>query len=175
MNHHIDKRRSTTSPDKLVADIMQYEKASRKNRRVGDPWDHVHQTEPVVLQPYLASKDSVSVSRHGLFVSDTYPFLATSTGGLLHEGGTVEMLEIECPVSDEPVEVLCCSHKTFCLEFDGSKFNVKKQHPYYDQRQMEMGITGNKCADLLVFMTTPEGQSFCVEQVSFNVTQFNRD
>ena len=108
-------------------------------------------TSPVALAQYLA--DKVSVSRHSLFFSENHLFLATSTDGLVHgddKSGTVIVLEIKCPFSDQPLGVLACSRTDFCLEFDGSDFTVKKRHPYYHQLQMEMGITGCKWADLVV-------------------------
>ena len=118
MIHGIAKRRATTLPDKLVADIMGYSREAEVNNRGGDPREHGHQKEPVALQHYFALKgDSVTVLRHGIFVSETHPFLATSTDGLVHEDGSVCVLEIKCSVSDEPVEVLCCNRKTFLFNF----------------------------------------------------------
>ena len=133
----------------------------------------------VALAHYLADMgDKVSVSRHGLFVSENHPFVATSTDGLVHgddEPGTVGVLEIKCPFSDQPLEVLACSRTDFCLEFDGSDFTVKKRHPYYHQLQMEMGITGCKWADLVVFTMTATGPSKQIKHVPFDLTVFNSD
>ena len=175
MIHRVAKRKASTQPDKLVADILWYNDTGRTSFREGDPREHGHHMEPVALQHYLAEKgDKVTVSRHGLFVSEDHPFLATSTDGLVHEDGNpvvVGVLEIKCPASDEAVEVLCCTKKKFCLEFDGSAFRLKKNH----QLQMEMGITGCKWADFVVFTMTAAGPSLHVERVSFNPAVFNSD
>ena len=80
MIHRVAKRKASTQPDKLVADILRYNDTGRTSCREGDPRKHGHHMEPVALQHYLAEKgDKVRVSRHGLFVSEDHPFLATST------------------------------------------------------------------------------------------------
>ena len=90
------------------------------------------------------------------------------------ESSAVGVLEIKCP-SDKPLEILACSRTDFCLDFDGSDFTVKKRHSCYHQLQMEMGITGCKWADLVVFTMTATGPSKQVKRVPFDPTVFNLD
>ena len=179
MIYRFTTRKATTEPDKLVADILRYKEAGQRSYRDGDARAHGHKMEPVALAHYLADKgDKVSVSRHSLFVSESHPFLATSTDGLVHgddESGAVGVLEIKCPSSDQPLEILACARTDFCLDFDGSDFTVKKRHPYYHQLQMEMGITGCKWADLVVFTMTATGPSKQVKRVPFDPAVFNLD
>ena len=132
--------------------------------------------EPVTLAHHLADKDDkVSVSRHGLFVSESHPFLATSTDSLVHGDDESDAVSVKCPFSHQPLQILAYARTDFCLDFGGSDFTVKKRHPYYHQLQMEMGITGCKWADLVVFTMTATGPSKQVKRVPFGPAVFNLD
>lgn len=168
MVHRVAKRKSSTPPDNLVCDIMGYGQAKRL--KASDPREHGHRMEPIARDEYLALRhdDDITITEHGLFVDKSWPFLATSTDGLIHEGDSVGVLEIKCPMSEEPVDVLATERKNFCLQFQDGQLQLKRSHAYYLQLQMEMAITGCKWADFVVRSGSTDSPSMYVERVAFN-------
>ena len=87
-------------------------------------------------------------------VSAEYPYLATSTDGLIFEQGTSGegVLEIKCQVSREQIIDLAVKRKNFFLKkAEDGTLSLRKAHPYYTQVQFEMAISETSWCDFVVF------------------------
>ena len=120
--------------------------------------------EKVARESYrsLKNADRFMAVETGLWVSCDDPELACSPDGLImdHDEPTIYgILEIKCPKS---LENECVSHfdvklsdqqkKSFFLEInDEIKIMLKRTHKYYYQVQMQMGVTGTKFCDFVVW------------------------
>uniref|UniRef100_A0A6J0VF08 YqaJ viral recombinase domain-containing protein n=1 Tax=Pogona vitticeps TaxID=103695 RepID=A0A6J0VF08_9SAUR len=116
--------------------------------------------EKKAIRAYEALKSSkgekpVKVDDCGLFIDKKKAWLAASPDGVVREAGTgkdLGLLEVKCPYKHREKTVTeACKDKTFCLEKTGDSYALKKTHPYYVQVQCQMGVSGHKKADLVVF------------------------
>ena len=81
------------------------------------------------------------------------------------------LLEIKCPSSKFTVTpVDACSDKNFYLELCDSKPKLEENHEYYDQLQGQMGLTGAKWCDFIVY--TRAGMS--IERIPFNHSHWDK-
>ena len=113
----------------------------------------------------------VQVKRSGFFVSPKLYVLGCSPDGKVIDitSESVEdkfgLLEIKCPSSKFSVTpVDACSDKNFYLELCDNKPKLKEDHEYYDQVRGQMGLTGAKWCDFIVY--TKVGMS--IERIPFN-------
>ena len=158
MVHRAKNAAISKSPDSFIHDIMKYRTADGKPLSGDDPRQHGLRTEGVARDAYIAMMEtdggSVVVEEHGLFVSTEFPFLATSTDGLISDSRTSGkgVLEIKCPVGRKQIRDLMASRRNFCLKegVDGA-LSLRKTHAYHTQVQFEMAITGCQWADFVVF------------------------
>ncbi|KAJ7324699.1 hypothetical protein JRQ81_017719 [Phrynocephalus forsythii] len=116
--------------------------------------------EKKAVRAYEALKSSkgersVKVDDCGLFVDKNKTWLAASPDGVVREAGTgkeIGLVEVKCPYKHRDKTVTeACKDKTFCLEKTGDSYALKKTHPYYTQVQCQMGVSGHKKADLVVY------------------------
>ena len=173
MVHRVLKRRTGTPPDKLVTQIMGYSSDKETVKRRGDPRLHGHEMEDKARQHYIEHMhdrgDHVTVSQHGLFVSAEHPYIGSSIDGMIH--GTDKgpgVLEIKCPVSEQPIDVLAKKRKSFCLKLSDGHLQLKTSHMYYCQLHMEMAITGCSWANFVVFTASGTSTNIHIERVPFN-------
>jgi len=167
------------TPDKFVRDIMRYNNKKERELRWDDPREHGLRLEPLARRAYMQHKReegiTVQVEERGLIASGDYPFLATSTDGLITEEGMQGngVLEIKCPVSKDTIQNLAREKKNFfLLPTSNGGLELKESHPYYTQVQFEMAITGCSWADFVVF-TLPEeekDEDVFVQRVHFSVS-----
>ena len=96
------------------------------------------------------------------------PTLACTPDGKVIDPGCTEpfgLLEVKCPETKLLVMPLdACSDSNFCCENVDGQCKLKITHPYYAQVQGQMGITGAKLCDFLVY--TKKGMS--IERISFD-------
>eukprot|EP00117_Sycon_ciliatum_P020927 scpid39333/ scgid18501/ len=172
--HRVLRMRQSTSPDKLVADIVGLSKTTFKPGASGGARQHGHDMEDTARNHYISYMEDmgevVTVSQHGLFVSSEYPYIGTSVDGLVHIAGTDDcgVLEIKCPASTEKVEELVETRKSFFLKSSNGVLSLKKSHQYFSQVQMEMAVTGHKWTDFVVFTTCDGVHSIHVERIAFD-------
>lgn len=110
----------------------------------------------------------VDVYKCGLVVSKRGPTLACTPDGKVIDPGCTEpfgLLEVKCPETKFLVTPLdACSDSNFCCENVDGQCKLKITHPYYAQVQGQMGITGAKWCDFVVY--TKKGMS--IERISFD-------
>ena len=122
------------------------------------------QNERIARDSYKTSKnaDRFMVVETGYWVSSSDPELACSPDGLImdhDEPTTYGILEIKCPkslenehISDFETKLSVQQKKIFFLETDNeNKIILKRTHKYYYQIQMQMGVTGTKFCDFVVW------------------------
>ena len=137
--------------------------------------DHGIRYEPVAKREYVKYMNRighpVTVLDSGLFVSPKLYVLGCSPDGKVidHTAESNEdkfgLLEIKCPSSKFSVTPEdSCSDTSFYLEMKGSQPKLKTNHVYHDQVQGQMGITGAKWCDFVVY--TSVGMS--IERIPFN-------
>lgn len=116
--------------------------------------------EPTARKAYIAQMQqqhaTISVAKCGLFVLKDRIYIGASPDALVNcdccESG---LLEIKCPLSiahQDPNEV----DLAYLKQDDHGVDQVKKNHTYYSQMQLQMGVTERKWCDLYVF--TKHGQ-----------------
>ena len=104
---------------------------------------------------------SVDIYKCGLVVSQKEQTLACTPDGKVIDPGCTEpfgLLEVKCPETKFLVTPLdACSDSNFCCENVDGQCKLKITHPYYAQVQGQMGVTGTKWCDFVVY--TKKGMS----------------
>ena len=133
--------------------------------------------EPIAKREYQKYMEKighpVSAKQSVFFVSPKLYILGCSPDGkvidinAVSNGDPFGLLEIKCPSSKftvTPTDEF--SDQNVCLQIQGysPKLEKPKNHGYYDQVQGQMGLTGGKCCDFLVY--TKVGMS--VERITFD-------
>ena len=121
--------------------------------------------EPEAIHAYMKHMTNrsmpVDVYKSGLVVSQKEPTLACTPDGKVIDPGCTEpfgLLEVKCPETKFLVTPLdACSDSNFCCENVDGQCKLKITHPYYAQVQGQMGITGSKWCDFVVY--TKKGMS----------------
>ena len=137
--------------------------------------EHGIRCEPIAKREYQKYMNKighpVNVKPAGFFVSSKLYVLGCSPDGMViyHNfgsgGDAFGLLEIKCPSSKftvNPADV--CSDKNFYLEMQDSTPTLKRNHEYYDQVQGQMGLTGAKWSDFVVY--TKVGMT--IERIPFD-------
>ena len=128
--------------------------------------------EPEAIHAYMMHMNNrsmpVDVYKCGLVVSQKEPTLACTPDGKVIDPGCTEpfgLLEVKCPETKFLVTPLdACSDSNFCCENVDGQCKLKITHPYYAQVQGQMGITGTKWCDFVVY--TKKGMS--IERIPFD-------
>ena len=143
--------------------------------------EHGKHYEPIARREYEKYMNEighpVQVKRSGFFVSPKLYVLGCSPDGKVIDittesvEDTFGLLEIKCPSSKFSVmPVDACSDKNFYLELCDNKPKLKEDHEYYDQVQGQMGLTGAKWCDFIVY--TKVGMS--IERIPFNNSHWKK-
>ena len=88
-----------------------------------------------------------------------YPILGVSPDARVVDPGCTDhfgLAEVKCPYTKFHVSPLdACSDPAFCMEkTSDNECCLKNSHPYYAQIQGQMGVTGAKLCDLIVYILT---------------------
>ena len=105
-------------------------------------------TEGKALAAY-SNKTGIPVKKAGLFVSLTEPYLAASPDGI-HDDRVVE---VKCPFKKEVREcdsILKSGYSPLCEDENGHA-NLRTNHPYYYQVQLQMLCAEKAMCDFVVF------------------------
>ena len=129
-------------------------------------------TKKDALQAYetqmSASHKGLRISSCGFFVSVKQPFLGASPDALINctccgQG----IIEIKCPfcASETSLQEAADRGKHFCLnELPDRKFQLRRDHGYYYQCQIQMFVTGRLFCDFVVW--TP--RDIYIERITFD-------
>ena len=101
-----------------------------------------------------ASGNPVQVSDCGVVISNAMPWLAASPDRkVIDKVFGFGIVEIKCPFTLRNVtpEEACADPNFYCHLVNG-KPELKKDHPYYYQVQGQLGLTGLKWCDFVVFL-----------------------
>lgn len=165
-------RRKKKNCDNLVKRLMGNETQSVK---VPLPIKHGKSFENAAARKYFKYMShighKVEISASGLVIRPDLPFLGCSPDRKVmdpishpHYG----IVEIKCPYkyrSVTPKEAIDMG-SDFCLEKTAAGLCLKRSHPYFQQIQGQMGLTGTKWCDFVVY--TFKGLS--IERVPFYPT-----
>ena len=129
--------------------------------------------EPVALRQYelffKSRQHPLQVLSCGFVVQPNAYILGASPDGKVidtQEESIFGLVEIKCPekYADYNLADVALVEKGFCMEVVNDKIVLKKDHPYYDQVQMQMAITGIKWCDFVVYSR----KSLLIDRVRFN-------
>ena len=120
------------------------------------------ENEVVARTSYESLKgDAIKVTETGLWVSSSDPELACSPDGIVVDSADPDrygLLEIKCPkilenksVSDFSKTLTAKQMQQFCLQDVDGIISLKRKHSYFSQIQMQMGVTGLKFCDFVVW------------------------
>ena len=170
-------RKAETSPDALVLRLLQQKQISSPAIEWGV------QQEPKAIEAYISYQHSVGhqkliVSPVGFLVSQTHPFLGTSSDGGVYDPSShphpFGFLEIKCPFKHRdhnPVDA--CSDKGLCCELENTsgedKVVLKRNHVYYCQVQGQMAIGDRPWCDFVIHTKT----GLSIERIWFDSQFWN--
>ena len=129
--------------------------------------------EPIALQEYqkfmFNQNTPVAVLRSGFVISKSCPVLGASPDVKIVDKGCVHCFglgEVKCPYTKFHVTPLdACSDPNFFMEkINDKEYRLKRDHAYYAQVQGQMGITGSKWCDFIVYTS----KGLYVERVTFD-------
>ena len=110
----------------------------------------------------------ILVYKSGLVISREDPYLGASPDGKVIDKGCTQhfgLVEIKCPQTKFMVTPLeACSNPNFFLENLNGKPKLKPNHMYYKQVQGQLGITGTRWCDFVVY--TCKGIS--IERITYD-------
>jgi len=113
-------------------------------------------------------KKPIEVYKCGFVVYKKEPILGCSPDGKVIDSGATEpfgIIEVKCPQTKFMVTPQdACSDANFFCTFTNGHCRLKTSHQYYAQVQGQMGITGAKWCDFIVY--TKKGMS--IERIPFN-------
>lgn len=166
-------RKSTTTPDVLVASILR----PRSFSSAATEWGK--QNEPLAIQEYLSFKRrhgfDCTVGPCGFLVSETHPFLGATPDGTVYNPSDSEhpfgFIEVKCPYLQRdctPLEAsaspgFCCTAEATCPD-QSPVLHLQRNHSYFAQVQGQMAIGGRTWCDFVIF--TNKGIN--VERIAFD-------
>ena len=124
--------------------------------------------EPLAIEKYKTQKSvdgfDVEVSSCGLFIDTGYGQLAASPDGLVTDNSASDkfgLIEVKCIYSCRDISPLDAvkskgGTSAFPVKLHGDSIIMKESHSYYYQVQMQMGITGRKWCDFVLFTCATE-------------------
>lgn len=153
--------------EKFVSELLQPKRFTAKSTEHGKKYEGVALRE---YQKYLfKSCKPVQVLPAGLCINPKLYILGVTPDAKVVDAACSEpfgIAEVKCPYSKFQVSPMdACSDPTFCLHINSNgHLTLKRNHEYYDQIQGQMGVTGAKWCDFIVY--TSRGLS--VERIPFN-------
>jgi len=140
--------------------------------------NHGKNFEPVALMEYQKfmknSRTPVKVLASGFVISKSCPILGASPDARVIDPGCIHpfgLAEVKCPhkvANVSPIDA--CSDPKFCMEKTGTDTcRLKTSHEYYMQVQGQMGVTGCRWCDFIVY--TRKG--IYIQRIPFDVEFWN--
>jgi len=134
---------------------------------------HGMKFEPVALREYekfmFNRKTPVAVLKSGFVVSEAFPVLGASPDAKVIDFGCsicFGLAEVKCPHTKFHVTPLeACSDPNFFMEkISDTQCRLKRDHAYYGQVQGQMGVTGAKWCDFIVYTS----KGIYIERIAFD-------
>ena len=118
----------------------------------------------------LVQHEELKVTPTGLFISIEHPFLGASPDATIHcKCCGLGVVEVKCPLcaQEASFERSMIETKHFCLEkqHDG-KYQLKRNHAYYYQCQLQLFVTGYSFCDFVVWTE----QELHIERITLHET-----
>ena len=116
-------------------------------------WGCDHESD--AMQQYMALT-GICVEECGVFLTEEYPYLATSPDGIIHlTNEEFGVIEVKCPYKHREHTIAdACKDAGFCLYTDESgKVQLKRTHNYYYQVTGQLALTGAQFCDFIVWTT----------------------
>ena len=141
--------------------------------------EHGKKFESVALTQYhkfmFNRKTPVQVLPCGFVVCKDYPILGATPDARVVDAGCTDhfgLAEVKCPYTKFHVTPLdASSDQGFFMEkASDSQCSLKKTHPYYAQIQGQMGITGAKWCDFIVYTNV----GLYVQRIPFDFQYWNQ-
>ena len=129
--------------------------------------------EPIALKEYekfmFNRKTPVAVLKSGFVVSEAFPVLGASPDAKVIDFGCsicFGLAEVKCPHTKFHVNPLeACSDPNFFMEkISDTQCRLKRDHAYYGQVQGQMGVTGAKWCDFIVYTS----KGIYIERIAFD-------
>ena len=134
---------------------------------------HGMKYELVALREYekfmFNRKTPVAVLKSGFVVSEAFPVLGASPNAKVIDFGCsicFGLAEVKCPHTKFHVTPLeACSDPNFFMEkISDTQCRLKRDHAYYGQVQGQMGVTGAKWCDFIVYTS----KGIYIERIAFD-------
>lgn len=136
--------------------------------------EHGRRYEPVALLEYEKfmrnRKTPVQVLPSGLVISRSHPFIGATPDAKVIDTGCTDyfgLVEVKCPQTKynvTPVEA--CSDPNFFMEKNGdTNCKLKENNAYYAQVQGQMGVTGARWCDFVVYTN----KGLFVQRIPFDI------
>ena len=114
-------------------------------------WGCDHELEAIQL---YTTYTGIQVKECGVFLSEKYPYLATSPDGIVYlTNEEFSVVEVKCPYKHRDIKIVdACNDRAFCLYTDESGLQqLKRTHDYYYQIIGQIALTGAQFCDFIVW------------------------
>ena len=116
-------------------------------------WGCDHETD--AIQQYMLLSGS-QVEECGVFLSEQFPYLATSPDGIISFGnGKFGVVEVKCPYKHRKNSIEeACKDPSFCLFNKDGQITLDHRHDYYYQVTGQLALTSAEFCDFVVWTET---------------------
>ena len=120
-------------------------------------WGCDHEKDAVTAyQTQMATThEDFNVTTCGFYISAEHPFLGASPDALTEcKCCGLGVVEVKCPLCAEESsfsEAAAARGSTFCLQECDGKYELKRNHQYYYQCQLQIFVTGRRFCDFVVW------------------------
>ncbi|XP_060577969.1 uncharacterized protein LOC132735083 [Ruditapes philippinarum] len=106
---------------------------------------------------YKNQKGNVEVSKTGLKICKSHPYLAASTDGIVQTKSDTGLLEIKnlLQTNSYMIKQAIGKVQNFCLQQSNNKVQLKREHEYYFQIQGQLNIFEIEWCDFVIRRTNP--------------------
>ena len=113
-------------------------------------WGCDHETNAICS---YAHKTQMAVRECGIFLSSSFPYLATSPDGIISlDDASFGLVEVKSPFKHPKSTIEeACDDASFCLANTDSKVILKRTHDYYYQVSGQLALTGAQFCDSVVW------------------------
>jgi len=119
-----------------------------------------------------ALQTQLSVRDCGIFLSASYPYLATSPDDLISVGTELGLVEVKCPFHHRKSTIEeVCNDTSFCLANTDNGVMLKRAHDYYYQITGQLALTG-QVHNVVILLCWTEIDVH-IERIAFDATLWN--
>ena len=113
-------------------------------------WGCDHESD--AIQQYMLLS-GLQVEDCGVFLSEQFPYLATSPDGIIPLGsGKFGVVEAKCPYKHRKNSIeVACKDTAFCLSKEDGQIALNRRHDYYFQVTGQLALTSAEFCDFVVW------------------------